>query len=146
MLNERLAKRRAAKRAQRKAKSKGFDDINMTPILDMTFLLLIAFLITFPALQNGIPMQLPRASADPLPTDTEPLSIAIRADGRLFLNNAPVTDAMLEEQVRAAIAKNPKIPAHLRGDENQNYGRVMDVIKILRRAKLTRFSLVTESE
>lgn len=137
-----LRKRRSAtRRRQRKINN----EINMTPILDMTFLLLIAFIITFPALQGGINIKLPTAKGDPLP-NVEPISITISSEGRLFFGKDPVTDEELAERVLAARKANPDTVAHIRGDEAQSYGRIMDVIKILRRANLTKFSLVTESE
>ena len=140
MLRRRLNRSRA-RRAQRKING----EINMTPILDMTFLLLIAFIITFPALQSGVSVKLPTASGDPLP-NVEPLSITIRADGHLFLGKTEVSEEALEQAVREAVTANPQAVAHLRGDEAQSYGRIMDVIRVLRRAHLTKFSLVTESE
>ncbi len=120
--------------------------IDMTPILDMTFLLLIAFIITFPALQSGINVVLPTAKGDPLQNMTDPLSITVRADGHLFLGKQEVTDEQLEAEVRQVVAKNKDAVAHIRGDESQSYGRIIDVLKILRRANLTKFSLVTETE
>ncbi len=140
MLRQRLSRSRI------RGKRRGITaEINMTPILDMTFLLLIAFIITFPALQSGISVKLPTATGDPLPNN-EPLTITIRVDGHLFLGKAEVTDEELETAVRTAVMNNPQTVAHLRGDEMQSYGRIMDVIRILRKARLTKFSLVTESE
>lgn len=136
-----LRKRRAAGRRQRKINN----EINMTPILDMTFLLLIAFIITFPALQGGITVKLPTAKGDPLP-NMEPVSVTVSAEGRLFCGKDPVTDEELYERMIAARKANPETVVHIRGDEAQSYGRIMDVIKLLRRANLTKFSLVTESE
>lgn len=120
-------------------------EINMTPILDMTFLLLIAFIITFPALQGGITVQLPKAAGDPLPNN-EPFAVNITAEGKLFVGKDPVTDDELLQKAREAVAQNKDVTAHIRGDETQSYGRIMDVIKILRKARLMKFSLVTESE
>ncbi len=137
--------RRRLNRARGRATRKVNSEINMTPILDMTFLLLIAFIITFPALQSGIPVMLPTASGEPLPND-EPLVVTVRADGHLFLGKDELTDEQLSARMVEAVAQNPKVAVHLRGDETQQYGRIMDVIKVLRKARVTRFSLVTEAE
>ena len=139
MLRSRLNRSRA--RARRKPKG----DIDMTPILDMTFLLLIAFIITFPALQNGIAVKLPTVGGDPLPS-MEPIAVTIRADGTLFLGNEAVSEETLAARVRALVAANPEASAHIRGDEGLSYGKIMEVVRILRAANLTKFSLVTESE
>lgn len=138
MLRNRLSRR---KRKPRQVNG----EINMTPILDMTFLLLIAFIITFPALQGGINVQLPKASGDPLPNN-EPFSVNITAEGKFFVGKEPVTDEELYLRAQTAVTKNKDVTAHIRGDETQSYGRIMDVIKILRKAHLMKFSLVTESE
>ncbi len=138
MLRNRFKKRRQAKRPS--------GEVNMTPILDMTFLLLIAFIITFPALQSGINVQLPTAAqADPL-DQNKPITVAVNADGRIFFGEEEVTDEELAVRIREAVKQNPKVSAHIRGDENQSYGRIMDVIKILHQCRLTRFSLVTQNE
>ncbi len=117
----------------------------MTPILDMTFLLLIAFIITFPALQSGITVTLPTATGDALPQVTAPLTITINAQGQLFIGDKPVTDEELALEVRQVVAQNKEATAHIRGDEEQSYGRIIDVLRILRQEKLTKFSLITEN-
>lgn len=132
-------------RARRRARRPG-GEINMTPILDMTFLLLIAFIITFPALQSGIDVRLPTAGkSDPLQAE-DPTVVTVNADGRIFIGKDEVTDEQLAERIAAVVAANPKAVAHIRGDESQSYGRIMDVIKILHGARLTRFSLVTKND
>lgn len=132
-------------RARRRARRPG-GEINMTPILDMTFLLLIAFIITFPALQSGIDVRLPTAGkGDSLKAD-EPTVVTVNADGRIFIGKDEVTDEELSERLTAIVKANPEAVAHIRGDETQSYGRIMDVIKILHAARLTRFSLVTKTE
>ena len=137
--------RRRLNRSRARARRKLNGNIDMTPILDMTFLLLIAFIITFPALQNGVSVRLPTASGDPLPA-VEPLAVTIRADGAVFLDGEPVDEAALAERVRARLAADPNAAAHIRGDEAQSYGKIMEVIRVLRHAGLSKFSLVTESE
>ncbi len=138
--------RRRLNRSRARTRKKANGEINMTPILDMTFLLLIAFIITFPALQSGVTVKLPTVNGDPLPDMQQPLAISIRADGTIFLGNDPLDEAALEARVKAAVTENPQAAAHIRGDEAQSYGLIMKVVRILRRAGLTRFSLVTENE
>lgn len=137
MLRTRLSRR---KRKPRQINGQ----IDMTPILDMTFLLLIAFIITFPALQNGVNLRLPKASGDPLP-NTDPFTVSVTVEGQVFVGKERVTDEELLTRAQAAVAQNKDVVAHIRGDEAQTYGRIMDVIQILRRAKLVKFSLITES-
>ncbi len=141
MLRRRLNRSRARSRQKKMG-----GEINMTPILDMTFLLLIAFIITFPALQSGITVTLPTATGDALPQVTAPLTITIDAQGQIFLGDKPVTDEELALDVRQIVAQNKEATAHIRGDEAQSYGRIIDVLRILRQEKLTKFSLITENQ
>ena len=143
MLRQRLNRSRA--RARRKLNG----NIDMTPILDMTFLLLIAFIITFPALQSGIQVNLPTADGDPIPLPektTEPLAVSIDANGALFLGDKPADEAALEAVARERVAADPKVAAHIRADESIDYGRLMEVVSALRRAGLTNLSLVTKND
>lgn len=143
MLRQRLNRSRA--RARRKLNG----NIDMTPILDMTFLLLIAFIITFPALQSGIQVNLPAADGDPIPLPektAEPLAVSIDANGALFLGDKPADEAALEAVARERVAADPKVAAHIRADESIDYGRLMEVVSALRRAGLTNLSLVTKND
>ena len=143
MLRQRLNRSRA--RARRKLNG----NIDMTPILDMTFLLLIAFIITFPALQSGIQVNLPTADGDPIPLPektAEPLAVSIDANGALFLGDKPADEAALEAVARERVAADPKAAAHIRADESIDYGRLMEVVSALRRAGLTNLSLVTKND
>lgn len=143
MLRQRLNRSRA--RARRKLNG----NIDMTPILDMTFLLLIAFIITFPALQSGIQVNLPTADGDPIPLPektAEPLAVSIDANGALFLGDKPADEAALEAVARERVAVDPKVAAHIRADESIDYGRLMEVVSALRRAGLTNLSLVTKND
>lgn len=136
MLHKRISRRKRKTR-------QGNAQIDMTPILDMTFLLLIAFIITFPALQAGVTVKLPQGKqSDPLPNN-EPFVVSITAEGRIVVGKDAVTDEELAARAQAAVAANKDVVAHIRGDEAQAYGRIMDVIQILRGAKLTKFSLIT---
>lgn len=143
MLRQRLNRSRV--RARRKLNG----NIDMTPILDMTFLLLIAFIITFPALQSGIQVNLPSAEGDPLAAPekpAEPLAVTIDAAGALFVGDAPADEAALEAAARERVAADPKAAAHIRADESIDYGRLMQVVSALRRAGLTNLSLVTKND
>ena len=63
----------------------------------------------------------------------------------MYVGKERVTDDELLTRAQAAVTQNKDVVAHIRGDETQTYGRIMDVIQILRRAKLIKFSLITES-
>lgn len=138
--------RRRIRHAGRRGKNRLMGEINMTPILDMTFLLLIAFIITFPALQGGIEVKLPSAKGEPLKEQPKPVAVNINAQGRVFLGTEEVTDEALAERLAAIAQEAPETVVQIRGDETQSYGRIMDVIKVVRKARLSKFTLVTEQE
>ncbi len=125
---------------------KSLTEINMTPLLDLTFLLLIAFLITFPALEQGVALKLPRASADPLPTVKNSQTVSINAAGNLFYNSKAVSLDDLSSALAQLAREDPEASILIRGDETIAYGKIMEIVKRIRRAHLTRFALVSESE
>jgi biopolymer transport protein ExbD len=137
MLKDRFNRRRTSKR-------KVYNEINMTPILDMTFLLLVAFIITFPALQSGITVNLPQDSnKSPLPVQKDPVTISVK-DGSIYWNKDIVDEQLLEQRLTYAIKKDKDLTVLLRGDESESYGRIMDVIKLLNRLKIKKISFLTE--
>lgn len=118
-------------------------EVNMTPLMDLTFLLLITFMITFPALEQGIAIQLPRASADKI----EPLesqTITIDAGGQVFFNNRPVSLEELEKRLAAGIERDPDLSVLIRGDERVAYREIVKVLRILKTVQVRRMALVTE--
>ena len=121
-------------------------EINVTPLVDVMLVLLIIFMITAPLLVAGVPVDLPESRAGALDQDAKPVQIALDRDGGIFIDDAPVTEAALPQQL-AAIAAQPA-PAegrriYLRADKALDYGRVMRVMGELNRAGLNRVALVS---
>lgn len=116
----------------------------MTSLIDLTFLLLVTFIVTLPALEQGISIMLPRAKTDELPTKNKKANtVTCRYPDGYFLNDARVTLDELEQQLKAMAAEDPDVPVLVRGDERLEYGVVMDVVKIVYKCKIRRMSLVT---
>ncbi len=117
-------------------------EINMTPLIDLTFLLLITFVITFPMIQTGIPVRLPRGQAAELPAEHKRV-ITVDRQGRVFLDER----ASDIEQVRAEMMRlgqaAPNTVILIRADEGVPYGQVVRVLQVLHEAKLARLALVT---
>jgi biopolymer transport protein TolR len=116
---------------------------NLTPLIDLTFLLLITFIITFPMLEQGISIRLPRAKTDKI-EQNKSQSITVAVDGKVYLNNREISLSSLEEEMKkVAEMKDP--PAVLvRCDERVEYGALMKTLKILNNCHVTRMALVTE--
>lgn len=121
--------------------------INMDSLIDLTFLLLVTFMVTIPALQSGISIMLPRAKADTLPNkDNKASTITLDAQGKLWFGDVPTTIDELEAILKSKVAEDPDVPVLVRGDERLDYGSVMDVVKIVYKCKVRKMALVTVEE
>jgi len=124
---------------------KEISDINMTPLMDLTFILLITFIITFPLIEQGIPVNLPKGNAADL-DNPDMLNISIDDKGQLFLDDLPVSKEILTGEMQRTGALAPDTTVYVRADRTIDYGRVAEVMKILYDAKITRMALVTQAE
>jgi biopolymer transport protein ExbD len=122
---------------------KVYDDINITPMLDLAYVLLVIFIIMTTASVQGIRVDLPRASATVNLAKPQTKSITINNNGDIFLDAYPVTLPELEARLRTQMALTPEFPVILKGDSAVQYQRVMDVLDLLRRINLNQVGLVT---
>ena len=118
-------------------------EINVTPFVDVMLVLLIVFMVTAPLLTVGVPVDLPKTRAQALAQDREPLSISIRKDGRIYLQNTPVAPEDLVVRLTAIAANGYDQRIFVRGDAAVDYGRVMEVMGTLSAAGFTHIGLVT---
>ncbi|MCS6771479.1 MAG: biopolymer transporter ExbD [Kiritimatiellae bacterium] len=117
-------------------------EINMTPLIDLTFLLLITFIITMPLLEQGIPVNLPKGRAQDMDTPVS-RTITLDAEGRIYLEKVSVTLSQLGEQMKALAQAEPSLTVMVRADERLQYGKVVEVMRALYEANVTRLGLVT---
>ena len=118
--------------------------IDMNSLIDLTFLLLVTFILTIPALEQGISIILPRGKTDTLQVkEHKPATITIDAENRYFLDKSPTTLEALEKELLAKVAADPESPVLVRGDERLSYGAVMDVVKLVYKCKVRKMALVT---
>lgn len=120
-------------------------EINMTPLIDLTFLLLITFILIMPAVEQGIPINLPKGKADEV-DQKKARSITLDVKGQIYLDQAPVTKEQLATEMNALGKSDPDATVMVRGDEGILYGRMMEVVQILRSAQITRMALVTQAD
>lgn len=120
-------------------------EINLTPMLDFAFLLLTVFLITYPLMEQGIHVNLPQGKADELKPDKS-RTITIAVDGKLFLDNQPVTASALAAEMNRVGKTTPALTVFVRADKDLKYNRVMDVMRILHDARISRMALVSQAE
>jgi biopolymer transport protein TolR len=134
------------RRGRRRKVFAPMSEINVTPFVDVMLVLLIIFMVAAPLLTVGVPIELPETRAKPLQGDNEPLTVSVKQDGRVFLQNSEVgLDTLTPKLV--AIAKNGYEERILvRADKAVGYGDVMKVMGELNRAGFRKIGLVTDSE
>ena len=112
------------------AKRKPYDEINITPMLDLAYVLLIIFIIMTTAAVQGIKVALPTASAAQSLSQPKTKVISVQDDGTVSLDAAPVSMAELQSQLQSVIASDPQTPVILRGDRVVQYDRIMQVLDL----------------
>ena len=120
-----------------------YDEINITPMLDLAYVLLVIFIIMTTATVQGIKVNLPKASAQPSLAQNKTKAITITADGTIYLDTFPVTMTELENNLRQYKAADPNLPVIIKADAAIQYQRVVDVLDLLGRLQITQLGLVT---
>jgi biopolymer transport protein TolR len=121
-------------------------EINVTPFVDVMLVLLIVFMISAPLLTVGVPIDLPETQAKPMEGDTEPITISIRADGAIFLQDEEVDAERLITILQAITENGLNDRIYVRGDRAADYGTIMRVMGRLNSAGYKRIGLVTLEE
>jgi biopolymer transport protein TolR len=123
-------------------------EINVTPLVDVMLVLLIIFMVAAPLMTVGVPVDLPRTAASPLNQETEPLTISVDPQGRVFLQETEVAMDNLVPQLRAIMQNQPQGQPErrifVRGDRAIAYGTVMEVMGTIAAAGFTRVALLAE--
>jgi len=123
--------------------AKPYDTINVTPMLDLAYVLLVIFIIMTTASVQGLKINLPKPSNKPSVEKKEIRIVQVLANGNLMLNGAGVTLAELESRLAAARARDPDTPVVIKGDPEANYEKVVDIIDMAGRLNIANVGLVT---
>ena len=119
-------------------------EINVTPLVDVMLVLLIIFMVTAPLLSSAVNVDLPKVNATPINQDSEPLQVAVNAQGQVYLMDQEVQLTELVDKLQA-IAKDQKDRRiFVRGDRSNSYGRMMEVMGTIIQGGFTKVSLLTE--
>jgi biopolymer transport protein TolR len=121
-------------------------EINVTPFVDVMLVLLIVFMIAAPLLTVGVPVDLPDTQARPMQGDTEPLTVTVKPDGAIFLQETEVELEALVPKLQAIAENGYEERIFVRGDRDVDYGRVMKVMGALNAAGFKRIGMVTDSD
>ena len=130
------------------ADNKSYDDINVTPMVDLYLVLLLIFIIMTTAGVQGIKVNLPRGG----PASSKPIegpkmqAITVNNEGKVFLNTIPVTLDDLYSKLEAIKSSTPDLPVVIRGDSSTQYQTIMDVLNVVGRLDITNIGLATQAK
>ncbi len=124
---------------------KPYDEINITPMLDLAYVLLIIFIIMTTVAIQGIRVDLPKASEAPNLGKPSTKAIVVTRDGTIFLDTYAVTLSELESRLRTAQAAEGEFPVVVKGDGDTAYQLVIDVLDLLARLDITKIGLATKA-
>lgn len=125
-------------------------EINVVPYIDVMLVLLVIFMVTAPLLKQGVEVDLPQASADPVPpSDDEAIVVSVNADGELFVSvgdapEEPQSAAQIRALVGKVLSAKPQTPVMVAGDHGIDYGRVVELMTLLQNAGAPKVGLLTE--
>ena len=121
-------------------------EINVTPLVDVMLVLLIIFMITAPLMSHKIRIDLPQANPNTQDLNPpEPIDLAIKENGDLFWNDEPVTDAILQAQLRVAAQKSPQPELQIRADKDTEYSLISTVMGDAKAAGMVKLGFITQA-
>lgn len=123
---------------------RNYDDINVTPMVDLYLVLLLIFIIMTTAGVQGMKVDLPKGSASAPLEAPKSRAITVNNQGKIFLDTVPVTLEQLEQRLNQHKAQNPDFPVVVRGDSLTHYQGIMDVLDVLGRLGLNQVGLATQ--
>lgn len=133
-----------------KGRKRMMSEINVVPYIDVMLVLLVIFMITTPLLTQGVKVELPRVTSDPVEsTPSEPLVVQLNAAGEVALILDGKEETMdrerLVNRVGAIMRYKPETPVLVGGDRSVPYGQVMLLISALQAAGVPSVGLLTEA-
>ncbi len=133
-------------RRRRRYRRRVMSEINVTPLVDVMLVLLIVFMVSAPLLTVGVPIDLPQSRAKPMQDDQEPITVSIKPNGEIFLQDTPITAEELVPKLQAIATQGYDERIFVRGDKSSDYGTIMQVMGRLSAAGFRRIGLVTLEE
>jgi len=132
-------------RSKHRSQLDAIDEINMTPLIDLTFLLLIVFIITVPMMEFGVNVSPPEMNAEQLPDDDYKI-VSLNKSGEIVYEKAPISKEDLISKLQYVYSKNKKTTILIRADGSRPYKEVIDLMKYIKEAGFTNVSLVTQAD
>jgi biopolymer transport protein ExbD len=129
---------------RRKAIGKPYDDLNVTPLLDLAWVLLLVFIIMATATVQGISVSLPRAANSPSLARPHTHAVTVTAAGEIYIDTTAVTLTELQARLAQLKALDPDVPIVVKGDAAVHYDQVIAVLDVIKTLKITNVGLVTQ--
>ena len=122
------------------------NELNITPLLDLVFVLLVIFIITTPQMMNNLEMNLPSGKPPP-PAKEKPKinNIVVDARGQVSLNGENVTVAALKDKLKQLKSDNPELSVVVKGADDVDYQNMVNVLDVLQQLDVTKIGLATEA-
>ena len=120
-----------------------YDTINITPMLDLAYVLLVIFILMTTAGVQGLTMNLPKPSNKPSTEKHDLKIVQVQAGGALLINGVGVSEAELESQLNSAKEQDPEFSVMIKGDANAPYAGVVGVIDLVTKLEISNVGLVT---
>ncbi len=121
-------------------------EINVTPFVDVMLVLLVIFMVTAPLMHQGIDVDLPETTTQPLRVRSEPLILTVKKDGRYFIARKQISEDELGQKLQAIFAGLDRKEIFLRADQDTPYKWVVRALAAAREAGATQLGMVTEPE
>jgi biopolymer transport protein ExbD len=129
-----------------KTENQPYDEINVTPMLDLAYVLLVVFIILTTASVQGVKVTSPTTEAANNLARPQTRAITITADGAMFLDAYPVTIDQLRTSLGQYKAANPNLPVVLKADSAAQYDKVMEVLEVAKKLDINEIGLVTKRQ
>ena len=136
---------RSGRRGRSTRSSGGFNEINVTPFVDVMLVLLIIFMVTAPMMTTGVTVNLPKAQSSSVPGNDEPISVSIKSDGTVYIQNTVTPVEFVGSKLKAILGEKKETRIFVRGDTSIDYGQVMRVIGEINGAGFTKVALLTNA-
>jgi len=120
------------------------NELNITPLLDLVFVLLVIFIITTPQMMNNLEINLPSGKTPPQKPKAEPTRIEVSAQGQITLDSAPVTPAQLKDKLAALKAADPDLGVVVKGADDTDYQIMVSILDTLRQLDITKMGMATD--
>ncbi|MCW9025097.1 MAG: protein TolR [Gammaproteobacteria bacterium] len=133
----------------RRFRKKRMSEINVVPYIDVMLVLLVIFMVTAPLLTQGVKVELPQTDSTPIEqNDQEPIIISVDSKGNYFLNlgdktDSPIKPQLLMTRIKAVLKHRQDNTVYVKGDKNANYGKVVELMALLKQSGVENVGLVT---